>query len=236
MINIYRQKKIDPGPDLRKEILEMLGRDPEEDEVTEVPTDEPDAEESYKANTIEDILKCFVGTVNVAFGGGEYTANEVVEFMQTTEESVSKYDAFSGGMYLFRYNPQSSKRYMKQYDALPLVIMLGQQGDGFEGLNLHYLPSKYRISFMRALYGDDELSNINEDDVTSRLARTASFKFVKPCYKSYKYTGVSSRLVQIPPQNWLIASLLPISDFQLRPRKEVWADSVRMINEERRRL
>lgn len=236
MINIYRQKKIKPGPDLRKQILEMLGRDPEEDEVVEAPTEEPEAEETVTANTIEDILKFFVGTVNVAFGGGEYTANEVVEFMQTTEESVSKYDAFSGGMYLFRYNPQSSKRYMKQYDALPLVIMLGQQGDGFEGLNLHYLPSKYRISFMRALYGDDELENITEDDVTSRLARTASFKFVKPCYKSYKYTGVSSRLVQIPPQNWLIASLLPISDFQLRPRKEVWADSVRMINEERRRL
>lgn len=236
MINIYRQKKIKPGPDLRKQILEMLGRDPEEDEVVEAPTEEPEAEETVTANTIEDILKFFVGTVNVAFGGGEYTANEVVEFMQTTEESVSKYDAFSGGMYLFRYNPQSSKRYMKQYDALPLVIMLGQQGDGFEGLNLHYLPSKYRISFMRALYGDDELENITEDDVTGRLARTASFKFVKPCYKSYKYTGVSSRLVQIPPQNWLIASLLPISDFQLRPRKEVWADSVRMINEERRRL
>ena len=236
MINIYRQKKIKPGPDLRKQILEMLGRDPEEDEVVEAPTEEPEAEETVTANTIEDILKFFVGTVNVAFGGGEYTTNEVVEFMQTTEESVSKYDAFSGGMYLFRYNPQSSKRYMKQYDALPLVIMLGQQGDGFEGLNLHYLPSKYRISFMRALYGDDELENITEDDVTGRLARTASFKFVKPCYKSYKYTGVSSRLVQIPPQNWLIASLLPISDFQLRPRKEVWADSVRMINEERRRL
>lgn len=236
MINIYHQKVIKPGPDLRKMILEMLD---EEGGQKIAPSEEPEAEDEddvFVASKLEDVIKFFVGTINLAFGGGEYTSNEIHEFLQTTEDSVSKYETLDGGMYLFRYNPQSSLRYMKQYDALPLAIMIGQTSDGFDGLNLHYLPDKYRVSFMRSMFGDEDLNKVKEDEVVSKLARTVNYKFVKPCYKRYKYTGISSRLVRIPPQNWLMASLLPISNFQLKSRKEVWADSVRMINDERRRL
>lgn len=236
MINIYHQKVIKPGPNLRKMILKMLDKQDEADKIA--PTEEPEAEDDgqFVASKLEDVIKFFVGTINLAFGGGEYTSNEIHEFLQTTEDSISKYDTIDGGMYLFRYNPQSDKRYLKQYDALPLVILTNQFGDGFDGLNLHYLPDKYRVSFMRAMFGDEDMDKINEDDLVGKLARASTFKFVKPCYKRYKYLGISSRLIHIPPENWLMASLLPISNFQLKSRREVWADSIRMVNDERRKL
>ena len=55
-------------------------------------------------------------------------------------------------------------------------------------------------------------------------------------YKRYKYDGISSRLVRIPIENWLLAALLPISRFQGKSRREVWEDSRKLMFEEEKRI
>jgi len=236
-VNIIYQKKMKMGPDLKKQILKELtddSRDTKKELIEEqLEGEEPD---SYTVNTLEEAIKFFTSTINLAFGTAEYNANEVTDFLLTTEDAVSAYESVDGGMFLFKYEPVTSKRKLKYYDALPLIILNEKISDGFIGLNLHYLPERYRIAFMKALFGDVDLENLTEDDMQSRLGRLSTYKFIRPTYKRYKYDGISSRLIRIPIENWALASLLPISKFQLESRKNVWADSIRMINEEERRI
>ena len=65
-----------------------------------------------------------------------------------------------GGLYYFYYDPKT-KAELPYYDRFPLVMPLKRDSDGFIGLNLHYLPLRYRINFMRkllplAIYNDDD--------------------------------------------------------------------------------
>jgi hypothetical protein len=55
-----------------------------------------------------------------------------------------------GALYFFVYDPKG-KHDLPYYDRFPLVMPLQRYDDGFLGLNLHYLPLKYRVAFMRKL-------------------------------------------------------------------------------------
>lgn len=233
-VNIIYQRKLELGPDLKKQVLEMLPKSSKDKEPEALRETEETVDQVYTANTMEEAIKFFVGTIEQAFGKDESNANEVTDFLLTTDESVSPYDGSMGGMFLFKYQPTTKIRKLKYYDRLPLIIHLGNTSEGMTGLNLHYLPPRYRVAFMKSLFGDQNLEDLKEDDIQSRVARTSSYKFVQPTYKSYKYEGIASRLVQIPMENWVTASLLPISDFQLMSRKDVWNDSIKKINKERR--
>lgn len=231
-VNIIYQRKLNLGKNLKKMILNSLSIS--SDDEPEVFEENEDIDKAYTVNTMEEAIKFFVGTIEQAFGKSESNANEVTDFLLTSEDAVSPYDGSMGGMFLFKYQPTSKIRKLKYYDRLPLIIHLGNTSTGMDGLNLHYLPPRYRVAFMKSLFGDQNLDELKEDDIQSRLATTASFKFIKPTYKSYKYEGIASRLVQIPMENWVTASLLPISNFQLQSRKDVWNDSIKKINDERR--
>jgi len=231
-VNVIYQKKMKPGPDLREQLLKSL-TDYSGDSLTP-EKQEDETPDEYVVNTLEEAIRFFTGTINLAFGSGEYTSNDVTDFLLTSEETTSSYETTSGGMFLFKYEP-TTKNKLKYYDTLPLIINTGKESDGLIGLNLHYLPNRHRVAFMRAMFGDLDLDSIDEDDVQSRLAKLSTYKFIKPTYKRYKYDGISSRLIRIPVENWLLASLLPISKFEKQSRKDVWNDSIRMINDEERR-
>ena len=187
-------------------------------------------------STFEQVTKFFVKTIEAAFGTGEeFSSNEVTDHLLTTEESISAYDVSRGGMYLFKYEP-TTKNKLKYYDQLPLIIMLGRTDTGFTGLNVHYLPEKYRIQLLKRLFSSVDFSDVKEDEVQMRLNAVSTYKFIIPTYKEYKYDGISSRLVRIPIENWLLASLLPISKFQKESRRNVWDDSRRLINNQERRI
>jgi hypothetical protein len=53
-------------------------------------------------------------------------------------------------MYFFIYD-RKGKNELDYYDRFPLIIPLESYSDGFLGLNIHYLPMRYRIAFMRKL-------------------------------------------------------------------------------------
>ena len=55
-----------------------------------------------------------------------------------------------GKMYMFFYDPKTKDK-LKYYDRFPLVIPFRVIRGGFLGLNLHYLPIKYRIAFLDKL-------------------------------------------------------------------------------------
>lgn len=137
-----------------------------------------------------------------------------------------------GGLYYFYYDPKT-KDELPYYDRFPMVIPLKRERDGFLGLNLHYLPLRYRLNFMKkllpyAIYNDeDEIKRIR---ITYPiLDATRRFKEFRPCIKQYLYSHIRSRILKVESEEWDVALHLPIQQFRKAQPKEVWQDSIQEI-------
>jgi hypothetical protein len=137
-----------------------------------------------------------------------------------------------GGLYCFYYDPKG-KAEMPYYDIFPMVLILEKYSDGFLGLNLHYLPYQYRVAFLSKLL---PYAVLDKDDEIKRLRVTYDilcaskrFKEFQPCIKKYLFGHVRSRLLTIQPNEWEIASLLPLHQFKGASPNKVWQESVEEI-------
>jgi hypothetical protein len=133
-----------------------------------------------------------------------------------------------GKMYFFYYDPKT-KDDLPYYDRFPLVIPIQMYRDGFLGLNLHYIHPKHRIILLDKL---SELATNNKFNETTRLRLSYSIlsSFSKafeatPCLKRYLSSHVQSRFVQIEANEWDIAALLPVEQFEKASTGKVWSDS-----------
>lgn len=137
-----------------------------------------------------------------------------------------------GGLYNFFYDPLT-KADLPYYDIFPLVIPLKRDGDGFLGMNLHYLPPKMRAAFL------DKLMNFaitNEQDEPKRLrvtydilASTANLKEFRPCIKRYLNSQIRSRIAEIRPNEWEICMFLPTAQFKGATLSTVYSESTQKI-------
>ncbi len=133
-----------------------------------------------------------------------------------------------GRMYMFLYKP----KYMDQlpfYDRFPLVFPIKRVPGGFYGMNLHYLPPKFRAILMDQLYN---LLNNTKFDETTRLRMTydlldssSKYRWFRPCYKHYLNEGLQSTLIYIEPTEWNLALFVPSEQFRKDTKRNVWQDS-----------
>jgi len=137
-----------------------------------------------------------------------------------------------GGMYYFVYDAKG-KDSLPYYDRFPLVLPLKRLPDGFIGLNLHYLPLRYRVLFLRKLLN---FAIYNEDDEIKRIRITypildasSKLKEFRPCLKRYLYTHIKSRILAVEPNEWDVATYLPVHQFKNAQPKQVWQDSIQEI-------
>lgn len=134
-----------------------------------------------------------------------------------------------GSMFLFQYDAKT-KDTLPYWDAYPLVFPFEMTGDGFLGLNLHYLPPSLRASLLSNLasvgskkpYEDLKLSY-------SILNKYSRLSYFKPCVKKYLYSQVRSKFLYIEPEEWPIAIFLPLQRFQKSGSGKVYADSRAML-------
>lgn len=137
-----------------------------------------------------------------------------------------------GGLYCYYYDPKT-KDDLPYYDRFPLVLVLERYNDGFLGLNLHYLPVKYRIAFLDKLMG---YASYNDEDEVKRMRVTYDilnasrrFREFKPCIKRYLTTHIKSRILTIQPGEWDVAVMLPMHQFKGAKPQQVWQESVNDI-------
>ena len=152
--------------------------------------------------------------------------------MADGSESTLTPNIIPGNLYMYFYDPKLKQK-LPYYDRFPLVMPLKREADGFLGLNFHYLPLRYRVSFMRklmplAIYDDeDEIKRIR---VTYPLLDSSSrFKEFRPCIKKYLYSRIKSRILKVQPEEWDIALYLPVHQFRKEKAKTVWQESVQEI-------
>jgi hypothetical protein len=130
-------------------------------------------------------------------------------------------------MYFFFYDAKM-KDTLPYFDRFPLVIPIEQYANGFLGLNLHYIHPKDRIILLDKL--SDIATNKNYDERTKLkisydyLLSASSIFEAKPCLKRYLYTNISSRFLEIKADEWDIAALLPVENFNASTSK-VYSES-----------
>ena len=142
-----------------------------------------------------------------------------------------------GRMYTFFYNPKTKDK-LPYYDRFPVVIINEIYPDGFSALNLHYLPPRYRVKLLGALYDYIVLDDDVEDDsLKTRIRMTynllngvSKLKYFKPCYKRYLTTHIEGRALEIIPEYWDIMAMLPVARFEKQNIRTVYSDSIKRAN------
>jgi hypothetical protein len=137
-----------------------------------------------------------------------------------------------GRLYMFLYKPKM-KEELPYYDRFPLVFPIRRVAGGFYGLNMHYLPPKYRALLMDQLY--NTLNNTAFDETTrlrityKLLNGTAKYRWFRPCVKHYLTPHMQSSLIYIEPTEWNLALFVPSEQFRKDNKRNVWQDSIRAV-------
>lgn len=118
-----------------------------------------------------------------------------------------------GAMFMFYYDPKLKAK-LPYYDRFPLVIPLERYGNGFLGINFHYLPPKLRILL---------LNRIRDKRMTYRGLK--NHKYIRPTIKRYLNTHVRGRYLHVKEEDWDTAIFLPVERFVKASKKTVWSDS-----------
>jgi len=139
-----------------------------------------------------------------------------------------------GMLYCFYYDPKT-KATLDYWDKFPMVLVLERYDDGFLGLNLHYLPPKFRVAFLTKLM---KFAQLNSSDDIKRmrisydiLNATKRYAEFKPCIKRYLTNHTRSKLLMIQPNEWDIAIMLPLQQFKGARSTTVWRDSLQEYKE-----
>lgn len=137
-----------------------------------------------------------------------------------------------GRLYFFLYDPKT-KNELPYYDRFPLVLVLEKYDDGFLGLNLHYLPVKYRILFLRKLM---QFAVLDDQDEIKRMRVTYDilnaskrFREFKPCIKQYLFPHIKSRILAVQPDEWETAMYLPVHQFKGEKPQQIWKESMEEV-------
>ncbi len=176
---------------------------------------------------------------NKAVDATEWLREKATNVQQVNTERVLQQGADRGRtqlkvgqMFLFKYNPKLKDK-LPYHDRYPLIFPFRKVGDGFYGINMHYLPLPFRAILMDNLY---QLINNYKNDETTKLrltyellSGTAKFRYFKPCVKHYLNSQVQSKFIYISPNEWDVALFLPLHSFKGATAATVYKDSRRII-------
>ena len=98
-------------------------------------------------------------------------------------------------------------------------------------MNIPYLPPYLHARLMDELY--DLVSNDKYDGTTKlklsyRILQSASVHF-QPCLKRYLWSHVGSQFLNVEPQNWDTALMLPTERFKKASKETVFKNSKKMV-------
>lgn len=136
-----------------------------------------------------------------------------------------------GRLYMFYYDPKH-KEDLPHYDRFPLVFPYKfTPQDGMMGLNMHYLPYFYRVQLLDRLMQFSTNKNYDENTRIkyswNLIAGMSRFRFAEPCIKHYLKGHIESQFIEVPPEDWHTAMMLPVETFVGANKSQVWKESIR---------
>lgn len=137
-----------------------------------------------------------------------------------------------GRMIMFYYDPKH-KGTLPYYDTFPLVFPIKLYRNGFLGMNMHYLPKKFRASLLDSLYSlydDKHLDERNKLIISYNMMQSSMrIRFFQPTIKRYLLNNVRSRFYLVDPAEWDMTLMLPLERFVGARKQKVWADSMNKL-------
>ena len=129
----------------------------------------------------------------------------------------SRDNTIIGKLYFFAYDPKWKDK-LSKYDKFPMVFPIELYGDGFLGLNLHYLGVAERQRLLGKLmdYANNDKMNKNTKLKLSYdlIQSTRSLNtLARPCIKRYLFSHCRSRFIQIYANEFDKAIQLPVADW-----------------------
>jgi len=141
-----------------------------------------------------------------------------------------------GKMYMYLYDAKHAET-LPYFDQFPLMIPFSRTAETITGLNFHYLNYKIRFFLLKNLMDfatDKKLDEKTKLRFSWDLIRGASkFAPAKAAVHTYRFDCVQTQFLEIPPEQWYTAMLMPVEKFvkgkeQYRFNKEmVWRDSIK---------
>ena len=134
-----------------------------------------------------------------------------------------------GRLYMLQYEAKGADT-LPYFDRFPLCFPFEIQSDFFLGLNMHYLPYLLRIRLLDRMM--TYASNKKMDSTTrlkfqwNTIRGSARLALAKPAVKKYLKTQVKSQFLQVNPDNWNTAMMLPVERFTGATRDRVWRESL----------
>lgn len=158
---------------------------------------------NWMKDSIEDIRKKQTGDPNKIF-------------------STSKLPQI-GSMCLFVYDAKLKEK-LPFFDVYPLVFPIEFYGDGFLGINFHYLPPAARLRLLEALVSitdNDKYDAKRKLNLSYELLKSYStqLKGVENCIKRYLYGHVRSSFHTVNRDDWVRAVLLPLQRWSINSNK-----------------
>lgn len=125
--------------------------------------------------------------------------------------------AMVGRLYFFKYDPKWKTKLVK-YDKFPMVFPIERYGNGFLGLNLHYLGGDERQALVNRLleysnnkYMDERTKLRLSYDLIESTKKLSSLS--KPCIHRYLFNNCRSQFIEIYPNEYDKAIQLPVEDW-----------------------
>lgn len=128
-----------------------------------------------------------------------------------------KDDTVIGRLYFFAYDPKWKEK-LSKYDKFPMVFPIELYGDGFLGLNLHYLNMRERQMLLGRLMSFANNKKMNRStklklsyDLIQSTRKLNSLS--RPCIKRYLFGHCRSRFIEIYADEFDKAIQLPVEDW-----------------------
>lgn len=161
--------------------------------------------------------------------------NLKVKALQQNEKELSKIltkykkNFFTGGMFFYTYDAKTKDK-LPYWDKFPLILLLERKGDGFLGLNIHYLDYDTRLKTITNLINAATYNKSDDMLVSSLTYNTIKtspmYKELKQfCIKKYLLSHIKSKILPVESHEWIFAAMLPVADFQKKTNSQVWKKS-----------
>ena len=136
---------------------------------------------------------------------------------------------FFGRLNMFFYDPKLKQK-LPYYDRFPLVLPLEKYGDGFLGINFHYLPIPLRVRLLDRMVDFSSNTKFDESTVLDvDYSAVKRIRLVKPTLKRYLAGKVKSRFRRIDADEFIVATLLPVARWSKAEAAQVHKDSRGML-------
>ena len=148
-------------------------------------------------------------------------AEKVKDLISVSEkpgELLSKWERRTNKVQLYRFNmffyDAKTKNTLPYFDMFPLIYPLRRMGDGFTGINVHYLPPAFREDFYNIFSRFATDDEIDENTLyRATWSKISRFKVMRPLIRKYSYKSVKSRFLILNATEVPIALLLPLQRF-----------------------